>query len=83
MLFSIPWFINNNSNFIWFARFGLLPYRKPINVVVGSPIKVERITSPTNEDIDELHAKYVESLKKLYDDYNPIYGDKDVKLVIE
>ena len=60
-----------------------MPYRKPINVVIGAPIKVERISSPTNEDIDKLHERYVGALKKLYVDYNPIYGDKDVKLVIE
>ena len=64
-------------------RFGLLPYRKPIYVVVGAPIRVEAIESPTREDIESMHAKYVEELQKLYDKYNPIYGDKDVKLVIE
>merc|ERR1712150_204851 len=63
--------------------FGLLPYRKPINVVIGSPIKVKQVSSPSYEDIDRLHATYVEALKKLYEDHNPIYGNKDVKLLIE
>ena len=64
-------------------RFGILPYRKPIHVVVGAPIEVERIKYPSKEDIEELHARYVEELTKLYDRYNPIYGDVNIKLVID
>ena len=64
-------------------RFGLLPHRKPIHVVIGSPIKVDRVESPTKEEIESMHAKYVEELQKLYEKYNPIYGDKNVKLVID
>ena len=64
-------------------RFGLLPYRKPINVVVGKPIKVKKIENPTREEIENMHETYVKELQKLYDKYNPIYGDKSVKLVIE
>ena len=60
-----------------------MPYRKPINVVIGSPIKVKQVSSPSDDDIDRLHATYVEALKKLYEDHNPIYGNKDVKLLIE
>ena len=64
-------------------RFGLLPHRKAIHVVVGSPIEVKRVESPTNEEIESMHKKYVEELRRLYEKYNPIYGDKEVKLVIE
>jgi len=63
--------------------FGLLPYRKPIHVVVGKPIEVKRIENPTREEIENMHATYVKELQKLYEKYNPIYGDKSVKLVIE
>ena len=65
------------------TRFGLLPYRKPIHVVVGKPIEVKRIENPTREEIENTHATYVKELQKLYEKYNPIYGDKSVKLVIE
>ena len=64
-------------------RFGILPYRKPIHVVVGAPIEVEWIEYPSKEDIEELHTRYVEELTKLYDRYNPIYGDVNIKLVID
>ena len=67
---------------IWF-RFGLLPYRKPINVVVGAPIKVQKISNPSKEDVENMHTTYINELQKLYDKYNPIYGDVKVKLVFE
>lgn len=61
---------------------GIVPYRKPINVVVGKPIKVEQIEHPTSEDIERMHAKYVEALVQLYEEYNPKYGNPDVKLIV-
>ncbi|KRY90626.1 2-acylglycerol O-acyltransferase 2, partial [Trichinella pseudospiralis] len=35
--------------------FGLLPYRRPIHTVVGSPIHVEQCCKPSQEQIDDLH----------------------------
>ncbi len=61
---------------------GFIPYRKPITVVVGKPVNVPKIEFPTVEDINEYHDKYVAALKDLYDEYNPVYGDPQVKLVI-
>ena len=62
--------------------FGLVPHRYPITVVTGSPIRVDKVDNPTREEIGELHQTYVDSLKKLYEDYNPIYGDPKVNLVV-
>ena len=61
---------------------GILPHRKPLTVVVGSPIKVEKMPNPTREDIEALHRKYVEALTALYNENNCLYGDISVKLVI-
>ncbi len=61
---------------------GMMPHRKPINVVVGSPVKVDKVENPTPEEVDRTHARYVEALVKLYDEYNPIYGDPTIKLTI-
>ena len=30
---------------------------------------------PTQEQIDSTHKAYVQALKELYEEYNPIYGD--------
>ena len=64
-------------------NYGIIPYRKPVTVVVGKPIPVEKIENPSNDQIESLHTKYVEELQNLYNEYNPIYGDINVKLVIE
>ena len=50
--------------------------------MTGSPIEVDKVDNPTSEDINGLHQKYVEALKKLYAAYNPIYGDDNIPLVI-
>ena len=76
------------SPVIFFGRgwlqdtFGILPQRNPVTVVVGEPIDVEKTVNPSDEEIDELHAKYVTELKNLYKKYNPKFGDCEVKLVI-
>lgn len=50
---------------------GLMPYRRPLNIVVGKPI---RVTQKREGDIDiaevnRLHGLYVKELKKLWDRY--------------
>lgn len=62
--------------------FGLMPFRRPINVVVGSPIPVEKVAHPTREQVEEKHAQYMQALKDLYEEYNPQYGYEGVKLVM-
>ena len=78
-----------NITFVFFKgrglftnRFGLLPFRTPINTVVGRAIEVEQCDKPTQEQIDHLHQTYLDTLTKLYDEYNPIYGNEDVQLNI-
>jgi len=63
-------------------KFGILPHRKPINVVMGEPIPVTKNSSPSSDEIEELHEKYVDSLIFLYNKYKSIYGDPNTKLII-
>ena len=44
---------------------------------------VEKVKEPSSEQIENLHAKYVKELQKLYNKNNPIYGDPNVTLKIE
>uniref|UniRef100_A0A1I8A8I6 Acyltransferase n=1 Tax=Steinernema glaseri TaxID=37863 RepID=A0A1I8A8I6_9BILA len=54
---------------------GVLPRRRPITSVVGAPILVEKTEGdPTQEQIDELHAKYCDSLRSLFDEHKAKYG---------
>ncbi|KAF5009028.1 hypothetical protein FDECE_4715 [Fusarium decemcellulare] len=50
---------------------GLMPYRRPVNIVVGRPIRVERPhgPQPAQEDIDELHERYIREIEKLWQAY--------------
>uniref|UniRef100_A0AC34G3S1 Acyltransferase n=1 Tax=Panagrolaimus sp. ES5 TaxID=591445 RepID=A0AC34G3S1_9BILA len=64
-----------------FTSTGLLPFRKPINTVVGSPISVKQIENPTQEDIDQLHEEYCTQLTTLFDEHKTKYGiPADAKL---
>lgn len=50
---------------------GLMPYRRPVNIVVGRPLRVERPhgPQPAQEDIDELHERYIREVEKLWEAY--------------
>lgn len=50
---------------------GIMPYRRPVNVVVGKPIEVgqARLNQPTQEEIDHFHELYVNEVQKLWDAY--------------
>jgi hypothetical protein len=79
LTFTLPLFFGRG---VLQYTYGLISFRRPITVVVGSPVQVGKIDNPTFEDIMECHGKYVKALQRLYDEYNPVYGDKDIKLVI-
>lgn len=47
---------------------GIIPYRRPINIVVGSPITVPHIAYPSKEDVLKYHSQYVRGLNQLFED---------------
>lgn len=50
---------------------GLMPYRRPLNVVVGRPIKVvqQRGGDVEPAEVDRLHGLYMDALRDLWDEY--------------
>lgn len=48
---------------------GLMPYRRPMNIVVGKPIPVFQASAPDNAEVNRLHDLYVEELQKIWDRY--------------
>jgi hypothetical protein len=44
----------------------------------GEPLELPHLTAPTQEQIDEWHARYIEALVALYDQYKDVY-DKERK----
>ncbi|OON18777.1 diacylglycerol acyltransferase [Opisthorchis viverrini] len=57
---------------LFYAR-ALLPYRTPINTVVGAPIPVPKVPIPTREQISSLKELYLNQLNQLFKRYKPIY----------
>ena len=41
---------------------------------VGEPISVTKVDNPTPEQLDDLHATYVEKLKQLFEDHKAKYN---------
>eukprot|EP00095_Tigriopus_kingsejongensis_P010589 maker-scaffold449_size167299-snap-gene-0.17 protein:Tk10589 transcript:maker-scaffold449_size167299-snap-gene-0.17-mRNA-1 annotation:"2-acylglycerol o-acyltransferase 1" len=77
--FSPPLFFGRG---VFQYTWGIVPFRKPLNVVVGAPIDVQKNLDPTEEEVTELHDKYTKALVDLYDTHNEKYGDVTVKLTI-
>ncbi|XP_067850784.1 2-acylglycerol O-acyltransferase 1-like [Heptranchias perlo] len=71
MGFALPLF---HARGIFQYSFGLLPYRKPIYTIVGKPIIVQQNHTPSNQEIEALHRKYIEALNKLFEEHKAQYG---------
>ncbi|XP_055335830.1 2-acylglycerol O-acyltransferase 2-like [Paramacrobiotus metropolitanus] len=50
------------------------PLKRPINVVVGKSIEVQKIAQPSQEEIDDLHGRYKEALWNLFEEHKAFYG---------
>ncbi|KAK7951141.1 diacylglycerol acyltransferase [Apiospora aurea] len=48
---------------------GMMPYRHPLNIVVGAPVKVTQSNVVDDKEVDRLHELYVTELEKLWDRY--------------
>ncbi|KAJ3325859.1 2-acylglycerol O-acyltransferase 2 [Boothiomyces sp. JEL0866] len=55
------------------GRYVFLPHKVPLVTVVGEPIHVERIETPTQKDIDDLHEIYCQALMNIYEKYKDEY----------
>ena len=55
---------------------GILPHRRPITVVFGAPIKVEKDANPSSEKVQELHARYKAAVVDLFESLKDIYDPR-------
>lgn len=99
LVYQFQIFLKNNlgwtlpiviSRGIFNYDFGILPYRKPINVVFGKPIKISRLNglhigdAVTQEEIDYWHNEYVKGLLEVWRWGKPQFSnpyDEDLKIV--
>ncbi|NXI49861.1 MOGT2 acyltransferase, partial [Chloroceryle aenea] len=68
---SLPLF---HARGIFQYSFGLIPYRRPICTVVGKPIPVQRKLRPSEDDVDQVHQKYLKELSKLFEEHKAKYN---------
>ncbi|KAI8099129.1 diacylglycerol acyltransferase [Halteromyces radiatus] len=58
--------------------FGLIPYRRPVVIIVGKPISVPKMEEgqiePSKEQILDVQAQYIKELTAIYDNYKDIYA---------
>lgn len=59
---------------------GTMPFKRPITVVIGNPIQVEKKLQPSQEEIDQLHERYVIELNQIYDTHADLRQNYDTKL---
>ncbi|MQL88892.1 hypothetical protein Taro_021459 [Colocasia esculenta] len=59
-----------------------VPYRSPVQVVVGKPIEVKQNPNPSTEEVAELHARFLSSLEALFAKYRVETGHADSELRI-
>jgi hypothetical protein len=81
MGFTVPLF---HARGVFNYDVGMLPYRQPVNVVVGRPIPVQQKRVIEDSYVDELQIQYVRELTLLWDQFREDFGeDSETKLVIE
>lgn len=79
---------------MWLARRGvpitpfwgvrLLPWMPrdvPVRVVVGTPIPVEHIPMPSNDDVARVHDAYVEAVRALYYEHRSSEDPEDLETI--
>lgn len=78
--FTVPMF---HARGVLNYDFGLIPFRAPINSVVGRPIHVKRNENPTLEEIQAVQAEYIAALKEIWEQYKDDFAsDREKDLVI-
>ncbi|KAM6386326.1 2-acylglycerol O-acyltransferase 2 [Alca torda] len=78
---SLPLF---HARGVFQYSFGLIPYRRPICSVVGKPIPVQRKHRPSEEEVDQVHQKYLNELSKLFEEHKAKYNipeDKHLEFI--
>ena len=62
----------------WNGSRGLLPYRTPIDIVVGRPICVDtKMEEPSTEEVNSLHGLYIMELERMWDEWKGRFPSSD------
>lgn len=64
-------------------NFGLLPKRHPITTVIGAPIHVKKTPSPTDKELNRIHALFCKRLIELFETHKSKYVENFDKVQLE
>eukprot|EP00913_Durusdinium_trenchii_P031746 g29731.t1 len=70
------------SMFLFWGRFGLpIPRRTQVTMAFGRAIEVSKVENPTEEQIDEVHQKFLQATKQMFDLHKASlgWGDKEME----
>ncbi|SMQ52650.1 unnamed protein product [Zymoseptoria tritici ST99CH_1A5] len=71
MGFTVPLF---HARGIFNYDVGMMPYRRPINIVVGRPIRILQDKNPDQAYIDEIHGKYVDEMLRIWEEWKDTFA---------
>jgi len=69
--FTVPLF---HARGVFNYDVGMMPYRRPLNVVVGRPIKVIQQANPDENYVDQIHSAYMAELQGLWDEWKDTFA---------
>ncbi len=69
--FTIPLF---HARGVFNYDVGMLPYRTPVNVVVGRPIKVMQQAEPDESYLNEVHGLYIQELERIWHEWKDVFA---------
>lgn len=79
--FTVPLF---HARGVFNYDVGMMPYRRPLNIVVGRPIRVVMQKEPSREYVDKVHEEYTQELLRLWNDWKGTFAkETDVLEIIE
>jgi len=74
--FTLPLF---HARGIFNYDVGIMPYRRPLNIVVGKPILVNIQKIPEQSYIDEIHEKYIQELVNIWNEWKDNFAESELK----
>ncbi|KAK5720280.1 diacylglycerol O-acyltransferase 1 [Elasticomyces elasticus] len=69
--FTVPLF---HARGVFNYDVGLMPYRRPINIVVGRAIRVQQFKNPEVGYVDEIHGAYMRELERIWEEWKGTFA---------
>ncbi|KAJ4753070.1 Diacylglycerol O-acyltransferase 2 [Rhynchospora pubera] len=64
----------------WGRLGSAIPFRVPLNIVIGKPIPLKKNNKPTIEEVNEMHTQFVAVMQELFEKNKAQFGSKDLQL---